>query len=173
MSTSNKALLIIIAISAFIIGVSLNPTKLDDDSEIETLLNAQLLLNQSSAEQSTVRNHLGKLTLVNFWATWCSPCRDEMPLFENVFRRFSKNGFTVLGITIDSQNKAQPMLDSMDISYPILYAEQTGMQLMSAVGNSNGLLPFSLLLDEHGKILDRKLGKIDEQQINEWLDEFL
>ena len=61
----------------------------------------------------------------------------------------------------------------MDISYPILYAQKTGNQLMSEIGNANGLLPFSLLLDEKGQVLDQVLGKIDEAQIRTWLAQHL
>jgi hypothetical protein len=57
----------------------------------------------------------------------------------------------------------------MDITYPILYAEKTGMQLLAATGNSQGLLPYSLLLDEKGNVLDQVLGKIDEPQIRNWI----
>jgi len=116
-----------------------------------------------------VGDQLGKLNLVNFWATWCTPCRDEMPLFEAMYRSHQAQGFRVIGVAIDTPSKSQPFLDSMDISYPILYAEKTGMALLEATGNPQGLLPYSLLLNEKGEVLDQVLGKIDETQIRAWL----
>jgi peroxiredoxin len=82
-------------------------------------------------------------------------------------------GFQVIGIAIDSPEKAQPMLDSMGITYPILYAEQTGMLLMEASGNPQGLLPYSLLLDSKGRVLEQRLGKIHEQDISIWIEQYL
>ncbi|NNC99867.1 MAG: TlpA family protein disulfide reductase, partial [Gammaproteobacteria bacterium] len=113
------------------------------------------------------------LTLVNFWASWCAPCRQEMPVFEAMVRSAGQRGFQVIGVAIDSPEKAQPMLDSMDISYPILYAEQTGIELMAAVGNPQGLLPYSLLLNQQGEVLEQVLGRIHEEDIVDWLQEYL
>jgi len=92
-----------------------------------------------------------------------------MPLFETMYRLHQKDGFTVVGVAIDNPSRSQPFLDSMDISYPILYAEKTGMQLLEKTGNAQGLLPYSLLLDKNGMVVDQVLGKIDESQIRTWL----
>jgi thiol-disulfide isomerase/thioredoxin len=145
-------------------------------SEASALLSAQLETSDPSTGTvgtDSVENQLAELTLVNFWATWCTPCRDEMPLFEAMYRLHQKDGFTIIGIAIDNPSRSQPFLDSMDISYPILYAENTGMQLLEETGNGQGLLPYSLLLDKNGNVLDQVLGKIDESQIQAWLTQHL
>ena len=98
---------------------------------------------------------------------------NEMPIFEAMFRQFNAKGFHVIGIAIDSPEKTQAMLDSMDISYPILYAEQTGMHLMELSGNPQGLLPYSLLIDNNGVVLEQVLGRISERDIALWLEEYL
>jgi len=178
MSAQNKALLIMAAVVAFAIGIALNKARVSDNAESAVLLNAQLMVfdpknDDGSKTTSTIDNSIGKLTLVNFWASWCAPCRDEMPVFETMYRQSSDSGFVVIGIAIDSTEKAQPMLDSMGITYPIFYAEQSGMEIMSGTGNPQGLLPYSLLLDEEGVVIDQVLGKINEQQIASWLKEHL
>jgi len=139
------------------------------------LLSARLI---GSDGPLIVGDQLGELTLVNFWASWCAPCRHEMPIFETMYRHAkasdsSHSGFQILGIAIDSRDKAQPFLDSMDITYPILYAEKTGYVLMESVGNQQGLLPYSILLDKDGKIIEKILGRINEQQIAGWLESYL
>ena len=139
----------------------------------ERLLDARLI---GANGPVTVGDQLGELTLVNFWASWCAPCRHEMPIFETMYRQAkasdsSQSGFQILGIAIDSEDKAQPFLDSMDITYPILYAEKTGYELMDSVGNQQGLLPYSILLDKDGKVLEQILGRINEQQIAGWLEQ--
>lgn len=166
MTNQIKALIIFIAITAFVVGFALNTNKVSPTSEASTLLLAEL---EQGDDIGRVGDQLGKLTLVNFWATWCAPCRDEMPVFEAMYRLNQQDGFQVIGIAIDSPGLAQPFLDSMDISYPILYAQKTGTELMSQIGNPQGLLPYSLLLDEQGQVIDQVLGKIDEAQIRDWL----
>lgn len=141
----------------------------------ERLLDARLI---GANGPVIVGDQLGELTLVNFWASWCAPCRHEMPIFETMYRQAkasdsSQSGFQILGIAIDSEDKAQPFLDSMDITYPILYAEKTGYELMDSVGNQQGLLPYSILLDKDGKVLEQILGRINEQQIAGWLEQYL
>lgn len=172
MTNQNKVLLVFIAIVAFTIGIALNTSVSQPVSQVAVLLNAKLGTSDAKTNSSgiaSVNDQLGRLTLVNFWATWCSPCREEMPLFEAMYRLHKVDGFSVVGVAIDNPSRSQPFLDSMDISYPILYAEKTGMQLLEATGNPQGLLPYSLLLDQDGNVVDQVLGRIDEVQIQAWL----
>lgn len=175
MTNQTKILIAFFAIAAFVVGVALNTSRVDTSISAQALLSAELEV--ASAGQTTgigrVSDKLGKLTLVNFWATWCTPCRDEMPLFEAMSRLYNADGFVVVGVAIDYPSRSQPFLDSMDITYPILYAEKTGMQLLEMTGNAQGLLPYSLLLDEHGNVIDQVLGKIDEPQIRNWIAKHL
>lgn len=164
------------AIVAFVVGIAMNTSQPETVSEASALLSAKLETSDPSTGKSgvgTVQENLSKLTLVNFWATWCGPCRDEMPLFETMTRLHGDNGFGVVGVAIDNPVTSQPFLDEMDIRYPILYAERTGMELMSLSGNDQGLLPYSLLLDENGEVIDQVLGKIDEAKITSWISEHL
>ena len=175
MTAQTKILLGFVALAAFVIGITVNSTKINTNKNSSVLLEAQLIQKSGavdSADQAalaSIKDSLGKLTLVNFWASWCAPCREEMPIFEAMYRQNYGAGFVVIGITIDSPEKAQPMLDSMDITYPIFYAEQSGATIMETLGNGQGLLPYSVLLDSNGEIIEQVLGKIDEQQIIGWL----
>ncbi len=176
MTNQNKVLLLSIAIVAFVVGIAVNTSRTEPLSEASALLSAQLETSDpitGTVGTDSVQNQLAELTLVNFWATWCTPCREEMPLFEAMYRLHQKDGFTIIGVAIDNPSTSQPFLDSMDISYPILYAENTGMQLLEETGNGQGLLPYSLLLDKNGNVLDQVLGKVDEARIQAWLSEHL
>lgn len=166
MSNQNKVLLIAAALVAFVIGAAINSARVSTVNKVDTLLNAQLLTSENNIE--TVSQHLAKYTLINFWASWCSPCRREMPLFQAVYERQKEQGFQIIGIAIDNPDKAEPLLDSMSISYPILYAAQTGMTLMELSGNEVGAMPYSILVDQNGNVIDQKLGEIHEPQLLAW-----
>lgn len=166
MSNQNKILLAAVALVAFIVGAAINSARVTEVASASELLSAQLLT--GDGEEQTTQQNLGKFTLINFWASWCSPCRREMPLFQAVYEREKPNGFQIIGIAIDDVEKTQPLIDSMGISYPILYAEQTGMTLMELSGNDLGAMPYSLLLDENGNVIDQKLGEIHEAQLTAW-----
>ena len=170
MSANNQILIGLIAVAAFAVGAIINSSRVSTTVDAQSLLQARLI---STVGTDSVGAQLGELTLVNFWASWCAPCREEMPIFEAMYRRNKERGFTVVGVAIDNADNTRAMLDSMDISYPILYAEKTGMQLMDATGNPQGLLPYSLLFNEQGKVLDQVLGRISEQQIADWIDIYL
>lgn len=177
MSANNKALILMIALVAFVIGAAYNSARTSDVVDSSPLLNAKLLsppaLETGEQLAVSVGEQLGSLTLVNFWASWCAPCREEMPIFETMFRASKDRGFQIIGVAIDSPDKAQPMLDSMDITYPIMYAEKSGMNVMESAGNPQGLLPYSLLLNKDGQLIEQVLGRISEQQIQAWLNDHL
>ena len=179
---SKKRLLIVIALTAFVIGVVINFSHHSHDINTDALLQAELTAEVSSNKASSsetdeaeysaksLKNLLGKkVTLVNFWASWCAPCREEMPLFEAMYQRAKGDGFNVVGIAIDSPDTAKPMLDSLGVTYPILYAQQTGLEVMSVSGNPQGLLPYTLLLDKDGELIDQRLGLVHEADILAWL----
>jgi len=174
-SNFNKALILMTAIGAFAVGALVHHSHTYDVNSVDThvLLNAQLLDSHNTQSLKQVNQYTEKLTLINFWASWCAPCRDEMPLFEAMYQIHNKDGFQIIGIAIDSPEKAQPMLDSMGISYPILYAETAGMDLMSSSGNPQGLLPYSILIDQQGNAVEQVLGKIDETKIANWIQKHL
>ena len=177
MTSSSKALLVMVAIAALGVGVGAGfvskSARLTNQVDVHALINASLASGKSDGSSVVVSSQLGKLTLVNFWASWCAPCREEMPVFEAVYQQAANQGLQIIGIAIDSVDKAQPMLDSMGISYPILYAQQSGMLLMEKVGNPQGFLPYSLLIDQHGQVVERVLGTVHQHDLQRWVEEYL
>lgn len=100
----------------------------------------------------------GKALLCNFWATWCAPCREEIPLLNAVQRHYPSEWFQVVGIAIDNAANVAQFARSMQIDYPLLLANSAAIELMRRLGNASGGLPFSVMLDRRGRLAARKLG---------------
>jgi thiol-disulfide isomerase/thioredoxin len=100
----------------------------------------------------------GKALLCNFWATWCAPCREEIPLLTTAQQQHATKNLQVVGIAIDNAANVSAFATSTKVSYPILLADASAIELMRRLGNRSGGLPFSVALDRHGRLAGRKLG---------------
>lgn len=100
----------------------------------------------------------GKTLLVNFWASWCAPCREEIPLLNAAQQQYASAGLQVVGIGVDTAANVGEFMKTVWFSYPVLIADASGIDLMRELGNRAGGLPFNVLLDRQGRLAARKLG---------------
>lgn len=112
----------------------------------------------------------GRTILVNFWATWCPPCREEIPLFMSARERFGGRGFEVVGIAVDQADAVLAYSDSMGITYPLLIGDDQVFALMSKLGNATGALPYSVIVSPAGKVLASKRGRYTETELNQAIE---
>lgn len=100
----------------------------------------------------------GRVVLLNFWATWCAPCREEMPMLDEMHDEYGEQGFTVVGVALDNPGAVQSFVEELDIGYPILIDNATGDDLARRYGNGQGVLPYSVLIGRDGTIEATLMG---------------
>ena len=117
--------------------------------------------------RATLERWRGKVVVVNFWASWCPPCREEIPGLIRVQERLAANGLQVVGIAVDSVDKSRQAAAEMAISYPVLVAEVQIIDVTRRLGNRAGGLPFTVVLDREGRLVATHLGLLSEAQLEQ------
>ena len=112
----------------------------------------------------------GKPLLLNFWATWCPPCVEELPLLSSFYNENKANGWQLIGLAVDKPEPVARFLAKSPVSFPVALAGLEGVELTRALGNAAGGLPFSVLFDTTGQLRDRKLGQLHARDLAAWRD---
>jgi thiol-disulfide isomerase/thioredoxin len=111
----------------------------------------------------TLSHWRGRSLAVNFWATWCEPCRREIPLLESLRRENARNRFEIIGIAIDHRDSVAKYVRDMKMSYPILVGERGGLEAAAAFG-MEPVLPFTVFVDPEGRIVTVKIGELHRDE---------
>ena len=163
--------LVLILASGLIIFKIINISPTSDDNSITTKTNTSALFTTNFVDilghQQALKQWQGKTLLINFWATWCPPCREEMPELSNIQDKFHHQDFMVLGISTDDMEKTKAFIKSYPVSYPILVGDIDGMDLSQALGNNRDILPYSVLINRDGTIVKIFQGRINSDEVEQ------
>jgi thiol-disulfide isomerase/thioredoxin len=129
----------------------------------ETLLATPLpdLQNQTQ----TLAQHQGKVLIVNFWATWCPPCREEVPVFVAAQTKFGSKGLQFVGIALDNPQQVASFVQEYGINYPVLIGGINESETLRKLGNPGGGLPYTLIYDRNGQLQEKIIGGLDQARL--------
>lgn len=115
----------------------------------------------------------GKVLVINFWATWCAPCRDEMPEFAQLQTELADRGVQFVGIGIDAAERIAQFQRDDGVNYPLLVGNVTAIDLTRDYGNSMQALPFTVVLDRDGRVAATKLGRFAKADLDSLLRQLI
>jgi len=118
----------------------------------------------------TLAQFKGQLLVLNFWATWCAPCVEEMPDLQRVQDEYAGRGVSIVGMGIDAVPAMRRFRDENKLGLTLLAAAAGGSELARELGNASGALPFTVLIDADGQVVQRRLGRISATDLRQWLD---
>lgn len=115
----------------------------------------------------------GKVLVVNFWAPWCPPCREEIPGFISLQKKYGDKGLVFVGIALDEPGRVQAYADEIGINYPVLIGGPEAGQLSAAAGNRLGGLPYTVVIDRQGKAVGNFTGAVAEKKLEDLIKPLL
>ncbi len=118
-------------------------------SSLEGQVAPDFVLKSATGENLRLSEFRGDVVMINFWATWCGPCRQEMPLLDDLYGRYQRVGFSLLGVNIDDDSRrAMKMVQELGISFPVLFDESKEVSKLYAVE----AMPVTILVDREGRV---------------------
>jgi thiol-disulfide isomerase/thioredoxin len=160
-------IIVVISLLALVSGVLTSQwiykTGLASDPAVKTFLENPWQTPDGKA--ANTQEWQGKVLVVNFWASWCPPCVEEMPTLDKLQQEFLKQNVLFVGIGIDSPSNIREFLEKTPVSYPIMIGGLQGSNLSKQMGNSQGALPYTIIINSKGKSSYSKLGKISEDEL--------
>lgn len=146
-------------------------TLLGKRAEISSIIDQPLV--DLAGTTRRLREWEGKVLLVNFWATWCAPCREEIPLIQQAREQYKDRNLEVIGVAVDQKQPVEEYRDALAIAYPLLLIEDDPISFLSRFGDEQGVLPHSAILGRAGEILATHTGPLTPDQLEQFINTHL
>ncbi|SFF11691.1 TlpA family protein disulfide reductase [Paracidovorax wautersii] len=124
--------------------------------------------NAPAGDAVAMQSFRGKPLVLNFWATWCPPCVEELPLLNGFYREQKARGWQVVGLAIDQPTAVRQFLQRLPLDFPIALGGLGGTDMARSLGNLAGGLPFTVVFGADGNILHRKMGQVTADDLKAW-----
>lgn len=121
-------------------------------------------LSDRNGRATSVATWAGKSLILNFWATWCAPCRREIPLLKSLSAEWNRRGIEVVGVAVDYRDKVAAYADELRIPYPVLVGEQDALDLAAKLGVDSPVFPFTVFTDRQGRVVTLYIGELHKAQ---------
>jgi thiol-disulfide isomerase/thioredoxin len=166
MTLKSAYLVLIAAVLAASAGVFLHRAVLTGSASADTVTELlRLELPDENGKIQKLSQWRGKILVINFWATWCEPCREEVPALVSMQARYASNGVQIVGIAVDSTDKVREFSRTYRINYPLVIGGLEVIDLSRKLGNKAGGLPYTLVLDRSGKVVSSHLGGMSKEEL--------
>jgi thiol-disulfide isomerase/thioredoxin len=124
----------------------------------------QFSLEDRAGKATSIESFGGKSLIINFWATWCAPCRSEIPLLQTLQSEWAARDVTVVGIAIDHRDAVLDFAQRLKIGYPLLIGEQDALDAAAAFGVASPVFPFTVFTDRRGQVVALFIGELHRPQ---------
>ena len=124
-------------------------------------------------QPQALKNYAGKIVVLNFWATWCAPCREEMPELSKLHSAYQHQNLVVLGLAVDDVAAISDFVKETKVSYPLLAADMQGMEIATHLGNNKGVLPYTVIIKTDGSVAKTYFGRVTQQLLEKTLKTLL
>ncbi|MBS64294.1 TlpA disulfide reductase family protein [Salinisphaera sp.] len=131
---------------------------------------ADFSLTDLQGQPHAMADYDGQVVVLNFWASWCKPCREEVPMLIDAQREYGERGLQILGIAVDTADAAGEFAERYDINYPVLADATEGARIQdryTAADAPAGVLPFTAIVDRDGKVVARIAGALDHARLSD------
>ncbi len=150
---------------------AINPIQEASKAAAASLYSANMM--DANGVKQPLDRYRGKIIVLNFWATWCPPCREEMPELSQLQQEYQNKNVVVIGIAEDELEPVQEFLQTSPVSYPVFIAENEHMELGASLGNHKAVLPYTVIIDANGNVLQSFFGKINKPLLEKSLQNIL
>jgi len=164
------SILLIVFIALTTSYVISNRTSTNNSSGVSTQALFAASFPDENSKLQKLNQWQGKIIVLNFWATWCPPCREEMPELSALNTQYQNKNVIILGIAIDEIGLIQEFVKENKLSYPLLAAEDSGMELAAGLGNNKGVLPYTVIIRPDGTVAKTYLGRVTKPLLEDTLN---
>ncbi len=167
---NQNLILIFAALLAFVGGMYFKQKNALPDIQVENHPALDISFPDHLGKQRHISEWQGKIQIINFWATWCPPCLKEIPEFVKLQTKLADQNVQFIGIAIESAEPVQAYLAKNPVNYPMLIADDSGINLTQQLGNMVGAIPFTVIINSKGQMIYRHPGELKPEVLLEKLE---